>query len=56
MKKILIMIFLDHIRFSTECLLICGTEIIRGTLAITHNAMFLIRMNMMKILKILIQK
>lgn len=35
---------LDHdfsgpIRFSTECSLICGTAVIYGTLAITHNAM-----------------
>ncbi|CAF4502034.1 unnamed protein product, partial [Rotaria magnacalcarata] len=35
---------LDHdfsgpIRFSTDCSLICGTAVVRGTLAITHNAM-----------------
>jgi len=35
---------LDHdfsgpIRFSTECSLICGTAVIYGTLAMTHNAM-----------------
>jgi hypothetical protein len=31
--------FSGPIRFSTECSLICGTAVIRGTLAITHNAM-----------------
>jgi hypothetical protein len=31
--------FSGPIRFSTECSLICGTAIIRGTLAMTHNAM-----------------
>ncbi|CAF4857523.1 unnamed protein product [Rotaria sp. Silwood1] len=31
--------FSGPIRFSTECSLICGINIIRGTLAMTHNAM-----------------
>ena len=31
--------FSGPIRFSTECSLICGTAIIQGTLAMTHNAM-----------------
>ena len=31
--------FSGPIRFSTECSLICGTAIVRGTLAMTHNAM-----------------
>ena len=31
--------FSGPIRFSTECSLICGTAIIRGRLAMTHNAM-----------------
>lgn len=31
--------FSGPIRFSTECTLICGTAVIHGTLAITHNAM-----------------
>lgn len=31
--------FSGPIRFSTECSLICGTAVIRGTLAITNNAM-----------------
>ena len=31
--------FSGPIRFSTECSLICGTAIVYGTLAMTHNAM-----------------
>jgi hypothetical protein len=31
--------FSGPIRFSTDCSLICGTVILRGTLAVTHNAM-----------------
>ncbi|CAF1540124.1 unnamed protein product, partial [Rotaria sp. Silwood1] len=31
--------FSGPIRFSTECSLICGINIIRGTLAMTHNSM-----------------
>jgi hypothetical protein len=31
--------FSGPIRFSTECSLICGTAVIYGTLAMTHNAM-----------------
>lgn len=31
--------FSGPIRFSTECSLVCGTVVVRGTLAITHNAM-----------------
>ncbi|CAF5109472.1 unnamed protein product, partial [Rotaria sp. Silwood1] len=31
--------FSGPIRFSTECSLICGINIIRGTLAMIHNAM-----------------
>ena len=31
--------FSGPIRFSTECSLICGTAVILGTLAMTHNAM-----------------
>jgi hypothetical protein len=31
--------FSGPIRFSTECSLICGTAVVHGTLAMTHNAM-----------------
>ena len=31
--------FTGPIRFSTECSLICGTAVVYGTLAMTHNAM-----------------
>ena len=31
--------FSGPIRFSTECTLICGTAVVHGTLAMTHNAM-----------------
>jgi hypothetical protein len=31
--------FSGPIRFSTECSLICGTAVVQGTLAMTHNAM-----------------
>lgn len=31
--------FSGPIRFSTDCSLVCGTAVVRGTLAVTHNAM-----------------